>query len=1200
MADVEKINKLIIDVGKNLTKLTKRLRDVAANYAKTVRGSEEYLKLANEATMLQRQIRRRLAWQNRLEEENQRIRQDRLNQERLKYNNEQRELKENKKQNKKSNEAAKDIKEAAKDSKKVTEVIKIFIDALTDLVPDLKKYKGALVKAAKGIDSVDVFIDKIKDKKYVQNANVSHIKPENTTEDLTQVLHRIWNTDRFTQQTNGSDNQQTNNNGGKGGNTPSDSDKGGSDISIEDQEIKSLREKLKQSYRNQIFNLDQMSMTMGSIQIALDELNNKVIDTRNSTVAVSRELGRIANTLYNARAGMVSVRKTIKDSKLLDNISKLSSSMLGASNKVAKVADSFEKDLGNAGSKAKASVRGARSGSSFRVQENKNQKRTEQKGFIALLIPALAKLLKKTPIWDAIKLLLLKFGKNHPLLTAGALMAGPALLSSSLLWRMFKGGGKGTSNLIKNIKGTWDKAGGVGKLRIAAAKDEIRAGFGLRNKLKGLHGNALNSLTELNAKMAKNGREGVILTKFIKKGQLEQQQLLKQIRKLKNAKGATHAGIPLYVNGEIIYSRAYINVLKAKFNENLVKLTRWNKMLDARTDAFSKMRNMEKLAAKAASKYHKSMNKMNTHIRTLIQSYLKVKQANTSILGKLKNFFNVGAVSGMKWLLGRGGLTAAKTMHSVGSNILKDFFGGPFGFQGWKSAGVLGKTGKIFSGPLKAIAGTAKWVKTGGKMFGPLGVALAGLAEIPDIYKAAKSGKKGALSSQLMKSGGGIIGGLAGGAIGAALGSAFGPVGTILGGILGSIVGDFIGRTVGKFFAGVKDGFTDTGNWVKDWWKAIVNGFYEILPQWAKDLIDKRRTSDSSKSIKEANKETYGNVDIEDPKSREKRIKQLQRDLDKHYTKEKDIKKTKDKLLNKEFDRLKKEGEISVIGYSKKQWKEKYGEVVGNQLFNAEKEKREKALETLKSMQEGKVVGAIPGENGEPQSNHGYKVHTINKVDNVVDLEELGLYGKVQGAHQKWGNSLPYVPERYISDLKALDKKLYGWGVGAEYSSNMGGHAADSGHGQGRKVDVVTKKVLTPAQYKQLYNEGWFGHGSGALGYEHTKGQQTVTTPEEYERLYNAGKVTMGNNHHYDLKYLSAAGKSVGAIGTVVDTTSTSQQATTDDGVRDALLNFAAANKKDRENQRTRNLIFQATDVTGSLGCWGITQINNIGGPMRH
>ena len=69
---------------------------------------------------------------------------------------------------------------------------------------------------------------------------------------------------------------------------------------------------------------------------------------------------------------------------------------------------------------------------------------------------------------------------------------------------------------------------------------------------------------------------------------------------------------------------------------------------------------------------------------------------------------------------------------------------------------------------------------------------------------------------------------------------------------------------------------------------------------------------------------------------------------------------------------------------------------------------------------------------------------------------------------------------------------------------------------------------------------------------------------------------------------------------TAVDnTTSTKVTQQTDDGVREALLAFTAANKKDKEGKRTRDLIFQATDVTGSLGCWGITQVNNSG-QMRH
>ena len=75
-----------------------------------------------------------------------------------------------------------------------------------------------------------------------------------------------------------------------------------------------------------------------------------------------------------------------------------------------------------------------------------------------------------------------------------------------------------------------------------------------------------------------------------------------------------------------------------------------------------------------------------------------------------------------------------------------------------------------------------------------------------------------------------------------------------------------------------------------------------------------------------------------------------------------------------------------------------------------------------------------------------------------------------------------------------------------------------------------------------------------------------------------------------------------GQQGTTTATAAGSRTAVkqqTDDGVREALLAFTAANKKDKEGKRTRDLIFQATDVTGSLGCWGITQVNNSG-QMRH
>ena len=49
-----------------------------------------------------------------------------------------------------------------------------------------------------------------------------------------------------------------------------------------------------------------------------------------------------------------------------------------------------------------------------------------------MLIPEIAKILRKNPVWDAIKLLLFKFGQSHPKLAATALLGGPAVITGAL------------------------------------------------------------------------------------------------------------------------------------------------------------------------------------------------------------------------------------------------------------------------------------------------------------------------------------------------------------------------------------------------------------------------------------------------------------------------------------------------------------------------------------------------------------------------------------------------------------------------------------------------------------------------------------------------------------------------------------------------------------------------------------------------
>ena len=55
------------------------------------------------------------------------------------------------------------------------------------------------------------------------------------------------------------------------------------------------------------------------------------------------------------------------------------------------------------------------------------------------------------------------------------------------------------------------------------------------------------------------------------------------------------------------------------------------------------------------------------------------------------------------------------------------------------------------------------------------------------------------------------------------------------------------------------------------------------------------------------------------------------------------------------------------------------------------------------------------------------------------------------------------------------------------------------------------------------------------------------------------------------------------------------EQATS--GLREDFAKIVGAQSKNNKQERARNIIFSAVDVTGSLGVWGITQLNN--GVMR-
>ena len=171
----------------------------------------------------------------------------------------------------------------------------------------------------------------------------------------------------------------------------------------------------------------------------------------------------------------------------------------------------------------------------------------------------------------------------------------------------------------------------------------------------------------------------------------------------------------------------------------------------------------------------------------------------------------------------------------------------------------------------------------------------------------------------------------------------------------------------------------------------------------------------------------------------------------------------------------------------------------------------------------------------------------------------------------------------------------------------MGGHKVGSGHYKGNKIDFQTRgSVLTPAEYEQLFKLGYFGGNTGALGYEHknSKGQTVGATPSEYKKLHEQRQVFMGgkNGNHYDFSiangtqaYLAAQAEKKAAETATATETSTQEKASSE--IREGLAALVGAKDRSNKQERTRNIVLSSVDVTGSLGVWGITQLNN--GVMR-
>lgn len=134
--------------------------------------------------------------------------------------------------------------------------------------------------------------------------------------------------------------------------------------------------------------------------------------------------------------------------------------------------------------------------------------------------------------------------------------------------------------------------------------------------------------------------------------------------------------------------------------------------------------------------------------------------------------------------------------------------------------------------------------------------------------------------------------------------------------------------------------------------------------------------------------------------------------------------------------------------------------------------------------------------NDENGGGYGTFNKTSSSKDDIVihnrqakSLDSLGLSGSVAST-----NSIPYIAETNTEALKKLDSTINDWGYDVIYTSAMGGHKPGTGHWKGNKVDLQLKKGgksahLSYAQLQALRKAGYWGFGTGALGWEPVSGQ---------------------------------------------------------------------------------------------------------------
>lgn len=717
---------------------------------------------------------------------------------------------------------------------------------------------------------------------------------------------------------------------------------------------------------------------------------------------------------------------------------------------------------------------GALGSGSFQEQEQKNKERERQKGFLALLIPQLAKLLQKNPITDLLKWAFLLLGKNHPVMAAAGLTAGVPVLSYLL-----------SNKFLGNPLGSIFGKTGAKPLASVVRNSPYSSGLSFADKFRMGFVNADKELLQLKQARVEN---------------------ILRYRAARDAVSRTGAAGAYTVPGSALEKQ----------------LLRQN--LQAQAD----------MAA-----YH-----------------------NRYLAGeRFKNF--------SRYKL----LEQLATQQGVNAGAAPGIFS--------KVRGGIGRAGLV-------------------------GAGLQALFDLPEWFQARREGK---MTSAVSKTAGGIAGTIGFGALGTKIGAAIGTVvapgiGTAIGGVLGGVLGSFAGNGAGRAF----------GKGIGVHLQAFMNAFGEF--------------GKALKPVGRALKVMFGHIG-EFLDGVGQKIAPVLEGLGVALG-----------ALISPLTLLLK-GITALINWIETKFPDAFGD--HSAKVNKAKATAQESLDKLndeKSMEYQKKFGAYIWQYANKQAYIGKDANDIARQKNkVAGSKEAEEYAKKMIEQDK---------KNLEQSILALSGKSVGangtymghaitdtWGMRDVHpvtgQRNVMHNGIDLAYTQGEKVNAFTggEVIFKGAQKDSNGNLTGYGnyidikdpatgiihryaHGSkfadGLKKGDKIKAGQTI--------MYAGNTGTSGGAHlHYEQRIGQRFGESINPLGTndgiqvaTASATATEIAAATNAAAKvvrnaqttasemdKALMAHTSGAGASSKLSKTQNVIFSATDVTGSLGVFGITQVNNSG-----